>query len=70
VSEEKDFDKYWKRKVEYRIRGLFRPENEDGSPPDKELLRESLIKATDDPNPEVSHFAKVELEKIKQKQDD
>ena len=65
VSEQKDFGKYWKEKGKYRIRGMFRPDNEDGSPQDKELLRESLLKATKDPNPDISHFATAELEKIK-----
>jgi hypothetical protein len=70
VSEQKDFGKYWKEKEKFRLIGIFRPKNEDSSLSDKELLRESLSKATEDPNPDVSHFAKLELDKIKQKQDD
>jgi len=64
VSEQKDFGKYWKEKWKFRLIGIFRPQNEDSSLSDKELLRESLLKATKDPNLEIRAFANSQLEKI------
>jgi hypothetical protein len=68
VIKKTDFGQFSKKKGMVRSNGLYIPKSKEDSQPDMKACLGSLIKATKDPNPEISHFAATELEKIKQRQ--
>jgi hypothetical protein len=68
VIRKTDFGQYWKKKGMISCNGLFIPESKDGSKPDMKACMDCLIKAIEDPNPEIRDFVAKKLDKSKHEQ--
>lgn len=61
-------EQYFEKKYRYFYKATLMLKSEDGSPPDMNFFRDTLVKASDDSDPQVSQYAAKELERLEQKE--